>query len=127
MTSNTKSIVRTLSLSAVEDESLKQVSRVEHLDEEALLVKFVRDGLARYRLAHAIRAYRRGSVTLSQAARYANVSVEDMMNAMEEQGVYINVSTPQFLDGLESLANAFGGSSELYQVIHELRRQDETS
>ena len=128
MTARTaENVVRPVILSTTEDETLKRISHVEHLDEEALLKKFVRDGLARYRLEHAIRAYARGKLTLGQAAHHAEVSVEDIMSEMEARGVYLNASAPQFLNGLESLANTFGGSPELHQLIRELRAQAESS
>lgn len=122
-----ESVVHTVTLSASEVEALKRISHVEHLDEAALVNKFVRDGLVRYRLEHAIRAYARGEVTLSQAARYAEVSVEDMMNEMEARGIYLSTTIPQFLDGLENLANAFGGSPELHQLIRDWRDQARSS
>ncbi len=112
-------------LSPIENEILQQVSYIEHLDKEALLKKFVRDGLGRYRLEYAIRAYQRGEVTLNQAAHHADVSVEDMLNEMESQGVYIHASFTQFLDGLENLQVTFGGSSELHQLIQKLRQNVE--
>lgn len=118
------SVVRSIPLSIEEDSILRRVSAVEHLDEEALLQKFVRDGLARYRLEHAIRAYARGEVNLSQAARYADISVEEMMDEMATRGVYINTSVEQFLDGLETLADLFGSSEELRQVIAEMRQEE---
>ncbi len=120
---NREDVIRQVTLSGTEDEILRRISHIEHLDEDALLKKFIREGLARYRLEHAIRAYRRGEINLSQAARHAEVSVEDMMNEMEARGIYINTSTSQFLDGLENLAQAFDGSPELQSLIDELRRQ----
>jgi len=116
--------IKSVRLTPEEDTALQQVSRVERLPETALLQKFVLDGLARYRLEHACRAYARGEVNLSQAARHADVSVEEMMRELEQRGIDYGPTTAQFLDGLETLAVEFDAPA-LRQVATEMRERPE--
>ncbi len=93
------------------------------LDEVALLQKFVRDGLVRYRTGLAERAYANGELNLSDAARYAGIGVEEMMRELEWRGIDYGPTVEQFLDGLETLAEDFS-VDELRQVAAEVRRQE---
>ena len=63
--------------------------------------------LQRYRLDRAVQFYQRGETDLSGAARYADVSVQQMMYTLRERGVEYGPSAEDFLDGLESLARDF--------------------
>jgi len=75
-------------------------------------------------LEHACRAYARGEVNLSQAARHADVSVEEMMRELEQRGIDYGPTTEQFLDRLETLAVEFDAPG-LGQVAAELREHQE--
>ncbi|TEU12175.1 MAG: hypothetical protein E3J21_21865, partial [Anaerolineales bacterium] len=91
--------------------------------EEALLKKFVREGLIRYRIEFAARAYARGELNLSGAARYAGIGVEEMMRELEQRGIDYGPTVEQFLDGLDTLAEDFG-VEELHQVATEMRQEE---
>ena len=84
--------------------------------------KFVLEGIARYRLEEAIRAYSQGEVDLSAAAYHAGISVYQMLNELQRRGITPSAATEKFLDGLETLAETFGGSEALLQTIAEMRK-----
>ena len=94
-------VARKIQLTDEEDKQLRQLSQAEHLPEDALLRKWVLDGLAYTRLEHACVLYQRGQLNLSGAAHYANVGVEQMMRELTRRGI------EQFADGLETLADLF--------------------
>lgn len=123
MTTATRRGDLTIPLTPIERETLRQISTVEHLDEEALLKKFVREGLIRYRIEFAARAYARGELNLSGAARYAGIGVEEMMRELEQRGIDYGPTVEQFLDGLDTLAEDFG-VEELHQVATEMRQEE---
>ncbi len=123
MTTATRQGDLTIPLTPIERETLRQISTVEHLDEEALLKKFVREGLIRYRIEFAARAYARGELNLSGAARYAGIGVEEMMRELEQRGIDYGPTVEQFLDGLDTLAEDFG-VEELHQVATEMRQEE---
>ena len=110
-------------MTPIERETLRQISTVEHLDEEALLKKFVREGLSRYKIEFAARAYARGELNLSGAARHASIGVEEMMRELEQRGIDYGPTVEQFLDGLDTLAEDFG-VEELHQVATEMRQEE---
>lgn len=95
------------------------MSHEEHLSETTLLKKLVLEGLARRRLEWACRAYARGEVDIGGAARYAGLSVYEMLDELKRRDVEL-VSPEQFLDGLEDLADLFD-MPELHEVTSELR------
>lgn len=123
MTTATRQSDLTIPLTPIERETLQQISTVEHLDEEALLKKFVREGLIRYKIEFAARAYARGELNLSGAARYAGIGVEEMMHELEQRGIDYGPTVEQFLDGLDTLAEDFG-VEELHQVATEMRQEE---
>jgi len=120
---NTQVVTRTIHLSHQEDMTLRQMSREEHVPETALLKKLVLESLTRRRLEWACRAYARGELDLSRAARYADVDIYEMMDELRRRGIQM-ISTEQFLDGLENLADLFE-LPELREAATELRGRPE--
>lgn len=115
----TQSVTKTIRLSPEEGAALEQMSREEHLPETTLLKKLVLEGLARRRLEWACAAYARGEVDIGGAARYADISVYEMIDELRQRDIEM-VSPEQFLDGLEDLADLFD-MPELRKVAGELR------
>jgi len=118
-------ITRTIKLAPNEMAAVRQISLDEHLPEDALLKKLVLDSVARYRRQRAVQAYQRGELDLSRAARYAEISVYEMMDKLRRQGIPINRSVDKFLDGLEGFADDFGGAKTLRQAVLRWREQSE--
>ncbi len=116
-------VTKTIYLSPQEDMALRQMSREEHVPETALLKKLVLESLTRRRLEWACQAYARGELDLSSAARYADVDIYEMMDELRRRGIQM-ISTEQFLDGLENLADLFE-LPELREAATELRERPE--
>jgi len=114
-----QSVAKTIHLSPKEGASLKQMSLEEHLPEATLLKKLVLEGLAHRRLGWACSAYERGELDISSAARYAGLSVYEMLDELRQRDVEL-VSPEQFLEGLKDIANLFD-MPELREVTEELR------
>jgi len=115
----TQTVTKTIRLSPEERLALEQLSREEHLPESTLLKKLVLDGLARRRLDWACAAYARGEIDIRSAARYAGLSIYEMLDELKRRDIEI-VSPEQFLDGLADLADLFD-LPELREVAGELR------
>jgi|Deesub1362B_J571_1020462.scaffolds.fasta_scaffold34456_2 predicted HTH domain antitoxin len=115
--------VYSVNLSPEEASWLRKISREEHLPESALLKKLVLDGLERLRLERACTAYARGEADLTGAARYAGISVTQMMEELERRGISYSPSFDDFLDGLESLLDTFGDDEATRRVIARFRAQ----
>ena len=92
------------------------------MSEAALLKKFVRDGMAAYRLEQAIAAYQRGEADLSAAARFAGISVYHLMTELKQRDIAPPAEVEKFMDGLKTLVETFGGSDALQQTIETLAR-----
>lgn len=115
----TQIVTKTIRLSPEEGMALEQLSREEHLPEGTLLKKLVLDGLARRRLDWACAAYARGEIDIRSAARYAGLSIYEMLDELKRRDIEI-VSPEQFLDGLTDLADLFD-LPELGEVASEFR------
>ena len=122
MPNNKQIVTKSIRFAPEESEVLKRISNTQHLSETALMKKFVLEGIARYRLEEALRAYSQGEVDLSAAAYHAGISVYQMLNELQRRGITPGAATEKFLDGLETLAETFGGSEALIQTIAEMRR-----
>ncbi len=121
---NTALITKSVRLVPDENEALRQISEAEHLSEAALMKKFILDGIARYRLEQAVAAYRRGEIDLSAASRHAGTSVYHMLEELKARDITPDAATEKFLDGLQTLANLFGGSEALNRTLTQLQRPD---
>jgi len=71
------------------------------------------------RLDWACAAYARGEIDIRGAARYAGLSIYEMLNELKRRDIEI-VSPGQFLAGLEDLADLFD-LPKLREVADELR------
>jgi hypothetical protein len=85
--------------------------------------KLVLEGLAHYRLEEAVQVYSRGELDLSAAARHAGVSIYQMLNEIRRRYITPSAAEEKFLDGLEILAQTFGGSEPLLHTLAEMRQQ----
>jgi len=117
-------ITKSVRLAPEEGENLKRISKTEGVSEAALMRRLILEGLARLRLEEAIQAYANGEVDLSAAARHAGVSVYKMLTELQRRDVAPPVAREKFLDGLETLAETFGGSEALFQTIAQMRQEE---
>ena len=122
MPNNKQIVTKSIRFAPEESEVLKRISNTQHLSETALMKKFVLEGIARYRLEEALRAYSQGEVDLSAAAYHAGISVYQMLNELQRRGITPGAAAEKFLDGLDTLAETFGGSEALLQTIAEMRK-----
>ncbi len=72
-----------------------------------------------FRLDWACAAYTRGEIDIRGAARYAGLSLYEMLNELKRRDIEI-VSPEQFLDGLNDLSDLFD-LPELREVASEIR------
>ena len=79
--------------------------------------------MSTYRLEQAVAAYTRGEADLSAAARYADVSVYQMMTELKRRDIAPPAETEKFVDGLKILVETFGGSEALRQTIADLEHE----
>jgi predicted HTH domain antitoxin len=118
-------VTKSIRLNSEENRTLQRISQVEGLSEAALMKRFVLEGIFRYRLEQAITAYEHGESDLSAAARHAGISIYQMMNELEQRGVESSLAREKFVEGLETLAQTFGGSEALFDTIAELKGANE--
>lgn len=117
-------MIETIELTPKEQDDLHRASREAQVSPSALVKKFVLDGLARWYLERAIQLYVRGKASLSGAAHYAHISVEQMMDELRQRDIAITPSAEDFFDELESLADIFD-APDLREVATELRERSE--
>ena len=114
----TKLITKSVRLSAEENAVLQRISAREFLPEGTLMRKLLLEGLARHRLEQAIGDYEMGDLNLGEAAQRAGVSVQRMMAELDRRG--ISLGTEEHVrSSLHTLAELFGASPELRQIIAE--------
>ncbi|MBS1253917.1 MAG: hypothetical protein MAG451_02971 [Anaerolineales bacterium] len=125
MSRNSPVITKSVRLASEESEGLKHISKTEGTSEAALIRRFIREGMAQYRLEEAIEFYARGEVDVSAAAHHAGVSVYQMMTELQWRDITPPAAREKFLDGLETLAETFGGSEALFRTIAQMRQSEE--
>jgi predicted HTH domain antitoxin len=68
-----------------EIEELNKISKEERLDRSALIRKFLLTQMKEYRMEKAGEKYRKGLVSLAEAATLAEVSIYEMMDYIERE------------------------------------------
>ncbi len=119
-------VTKSIRLVPEENEVLKRISQGQGMSEAAMMKKLVLDGLAHYRLDEAVQAYSRGELDLSAAARHAGISVYHMLNEIQRRDIASPAAGEKLVDGLETLAQTFGGSESLSRTLATARsRRDD--
>jgi predicted HTH domain antitoxin len=114
-------VTKSIRLVPEENEVLKRISQGQGMSEAAMMRKLVLDGLAHYRLDEAVQAYSRGELDLSAAARHAGISVYHMLNELQRRDIASPAAGEKLVNGLETLAQTFGGSESLSRTLATVR------
>lgn len=102
------SVTKSIRLSEEEAQWVKAVARDEHLSEASVMKRMILKGIEEYRLERAIRAYADREISLSEAARFASLSIRKVMAELEKRGIPLYSSEEAFRSGLGYLAETFG-------------------
>ena len=75
----------------INDEDLKElreIAETEHMDRATLIRKFLVDQIVLYRMRKQAELYRKGHVSLQEAATTAKVSIYEMMDFVEKEKIF---------------------------------------
>ncbi|MBN2154220.1 MAG: hypothetical protein JW839_22385 [Candidatus Lokiarchaeota archaeon] len=80
---------RTVSTRLDEDEikKLNEISKEEHVDRSGLIRKFLLDQMKQHEMKKAAEYYRKGIMSLQEAATSAEVSLYDMIDLVEKERI----------------------------------------
>lgn len=93
-----------------EIEELNQICEKERIDRSALIRKFLLAQITEYRMKEASEKYRKGLVSLAEAATLAKVSIYDMMEYVEREKIQSPALTDEEMEGdLKSAKKLFKG------------------
>jgi predicted HTH domain antitoxin len=70
-----------------EIEELNKISEKERIDRSALIRKFLLTQIAEYKMKDMAEKYRKGLVSLAEAATLAQVSIYDMMDYLQREKI----------------------------------------
>jgi hypothetical protein len=78
-----------------------EIGEVEGVDRSEIVRRLLASGLAAYRMEVALRDYRRGRVSAWKAATIANVSLYEMLDRIQAEGIAYELD-PEVLDRLDA-------------------------
>ncbi|MCE7982916.1 MAG: hypothetical protein DYG89_17165 [Caldilinea sp. CFX5] len=116
---NATTVTKSVRFDQQESALLAQISQAEGISEAALMKRLILAGIADYQIERAITAYQRGEADLSAAARYAGISVYQMMAELEKRDITPPAAAQKFTQGLKTLVETFGGSPVLQQLVSD--------
>ncbi|WP_089943593.1 hypothetical protein [Candidatus Entotheonella palauensis] len=102
-----KRVTKSIRLTETEAEDVAQLVEGTAYAEAALLRQWVLEGMQRFRVTEAIRAYQEGRIDLEQAAQQARLPMAIMLNEMADRKVAVLEETDAFGAGLDALRAAF--------------------
>ncbi|MFQ6063294.1 MAG: hypothetical protein ACE5J9_09015 [Methanosarcinales archaeon] len=96
-------IPKTLKIKEDYKECIERIAYEEHLEEDAVIEKFLSEGIEKYRINKAINKYVEKEIDLNGAAQIAGVSVSRFMNELEKRGYSLTLDSKMYEYGLEVL------------------------
>jgi predicted HTH domain antitoxin len=93
---------------------LNEISKKEHIDRSALLRKFLLQQINEYRMNESAEKYRKGLVSLAEAATLAEVSIYTMMDFCQREQITAHQPTE------DELKQEREQSQKLFQEFEEL-------
>ena len=94
-----------------EIEELNKISAEEHIDRSALMRKFLLQQLKEYRLKRVSEKYRKGIVSMAEAATLAKVSIYEMMEYCRREQIRPIEPSPAEMD------EEFSDAREIFQKL----------
>ena len=85
-------------LSEDEIQELNELAELESLDRSALLHKLITEKVKEMRMKRTAESYRKGTLTLKEAATASKVSIYEMMEYIEKHGIYPKELSGQDMD-----------------------------
>ncbi|MHA1610888.1 MAG: hypothetical protein ACTSYU_02450 [Promethearchaeota archaeon] len=86
-----------------EIEILNRISNKEHIDRSALMRKFLLQQITEYKMKNASEKYRKGVVSLAEAATMADVLIYDMIEYCQREKITApSLSEEEMLEEFES-------------------------
>ncbi|MHA1612611.1 MAG: UPF0175 family protein [Promethearchaeota archaeon] len=96
-----------------EIEILNRISDKEHIDRSALMRKFILQQISEYKMKEAAEKYRKGVVSLAEAATMAKVSIYEMIEYCQRE----KITAPSPSD--EEIAEEFESAGIIFSNIKE--------
>ena len=81
---------------------LKKISKEEELDVSSVVRRLLSKSIKDWKLEHALREYQEGRVTMWKAARYAGVSLREMMDLAAKKGVAMQYTLEELREDYEA-------------------------
>jgi len=77
-------------------EELEEIAREQHVDKSTVIVRALQQYIKNWKLERALRLYCEGKITLWKAAKIANVSLWEMLEAVKERKIPIQYTFEDF-------------------------------
>ncbi len=87
-------------------QGLDEIASTEHIDRTALARKMLTEGIRRWRLDNAIRAYQQGEITKARAAELAGVPIYDILDEVRRRNITPSYTIEELREDLTALAMA---------------------
>ena len=98
-------------ITKIDDEDAKKLEKIaekENMDSSALVRKFILQKLKEYELKQMTEFYRKGIVSLQEAASQANVSLYEVMEYVQKENIHPpDQSREEILDEIEDSKKLF--------------------
>lgn len=84
---------------------LKKISREEELDVSSVVRRLLSKSIKEWKINHALEEYALGRITMWKAARYAGISLREMMDLAAKKGVPLQYTVRELQEDYEAAAS----------------------
>lgn len=87
---------------------LDEMAKVEKIDRTSALRKLLEEAIKAWKAEQAASLYKKGSVSLSGAAKIAELSVSEMVDELVKRGVKSDLTAEEYKESLPTAFRLFG-------------------
>ncbi|MBS7644233.1 UPF0175 family protein [Candidatus Bathyarchaeota archaeon] len=83
-------------------EEIEKIAKEEHVDKSAVVARALQRYIKEWKLERALTLYREGKVTLSKAAKIADLSLWEMLDTIKQRKISIQYTFEDFREDFEA-------------------------
>lgn len=88
--------------------ALDERAKEERLDRTSVLRQFLEEGIRNWKIQEAVKLYKEGKVSTSEAAKIAEMSVGEMMDEFVRRGIKSDLTVEEYKESLATTFKLFG-------------------
>lgn len=102
-----RNVVTTVRLPEKIIKILDERAKKEHLDRTVILREFLEESIKIWKIKESVKLYKEGKISLSEAAKIAELSIDEMMDDLVKRGIRSDLTVEEYKESLDKAFKLF--------------------